>query len=233
MATHQASVSVVIPAHNGARFIEQALESVFAQTIQVHDVWVIDNASADGTCDVVAAFPQVNYVRTEIANVGAARQLGVERSKGKLIAFLDQDDLWSPHKTEQQLALFENDVSLDAAIGQQCMFLEPGTAKPHWLKENFIGATLPGYLPSALMVRREAFEATGGFNHSYMMTSDVAWFFKVEQLGLNLGIVDAVVVKKRIHADNDSKNINFSQSELMRVIKQSLLMRRQVHAKSA
>ncbi len=233
MTTNQSSVSVVIPAHNGARFIGQALESVFAQTMPVYDVWVIDNASTDGTRDVVAAFPQASYVRTEIANVGAARQLGVERSKGKLIAFLDQDDVWLPHKTEQQLAFFENDSSLGAVIGQQCMFLEPGTVKPHWLKESFIGTPLPGYLPSALMVRREAFLSMGGFNAHYLMNSDVAWFFKAEQMGLKLGIVNAVVVKKRIHAENDSNNIRLSQSELMRVIKQSLHLRRQAHAKSA
>ncbi len=227
---NQSSVSVVIPAHNGARFIAQALESVFAQTMPVHDVWVIDNGSTDATRDIVAAFPGVSYIHTETANVGAARQQGVEHSSGQYIAFLDQDDTWVPHKTKQQVSYLESNPQAGAVIGSQRMFVDSGSVKPHWLKESFLNTPLPGYLPSALMVRREAFETSGGFNTHYLMNSDVDWFFKAQQTGLNVGMVDCVVVEKRIHADNDSNNVAKSQSELLKVIKQSLILRRTKHA---
>lgn len=227
---NEATVSVIIPAHNGSRFLHAAISSVLSQTYHPLDIWVVDNASIDGTQGVVAQFPQVNYLRTEAANVGAARKLGVERSIGKYIAFLDQDDIWVSNKTVQQVAYLDNNPQAGAVIGLQRMFLDSGAVKPHWLKESFLDTPLPGYLPSALMVRREAFERSGGFNTHYLMNSDVDWFFKAQRTGLNIGMVDCVVVEKRIHADNDSNNIAKSQGELLRVIKQSLILRRTKHA---
>lgn len=224
---NELSVSVIIPAHNGELYICEAIESALRQTIKPLEILVVDNGSSDRTESFVSKFDGVRYIRTEAANVGAARQLGVNRSLGNFVAFLDQDDVWLDHKTERQLEYLTKNPDKGAVIGLQSIFLEPGVAKPHWLKESFIRRPLPGYLPSALMVRRDMFNVSGGFNANFLMNSDVDWFFNAHQNGVSVGVVECLVVEKRIHSHNDSYNISKSQNELLKVIKRSLILRRE------
>ncbi|MBU3637346.1 glycosyltransferase family A protein [Polynucleobacter sp. es-MAR-4] len=224
---NELSVSVIIPAYNGELYICEAIESALRQTIKPLEILVVDNGSSDRTESFVSKFHGVRYIRTETANVGAARQLGVNQSLGNFVAFLDQDDVWLAHKTEMQLDYLNKNPDKGAVIGLQSIFLEPGVDKPHWLKESFIRRALPGYLPSALMVRRDMFNASGGFDTNFLMASDVDWFFNAHQNGVSVGMVDCVVVEKRIHGHNDSYNVSKSQNEILRVIKRSLILRRE------
>lgn len=224
---NQSSVSVIIPAHNGELYIHEAVESALRQTIKPLEILVVDNGSTDRTGCVVSKYDGIRYIRTDIANVGAARQLGVNLSRGEFIAFLDQDDIWLNYKTEEQLNYLKNNSEMGAVIGLQSMFLEPGIEKPHWLKESYIRRPLPGYLPSALMVRKDMFDVSGGFDTNFLMASDVDWFFNAYQRGVSVGMVNCVVVEKRIHSNNDSHNVSKAQTELLKVIKRSLTLRRE------
>lgn len=102
------TVSVVIPAYNAARTIDAALESVFAQTYHDFEVIVIDDGSTDDTAERAAAWGDaVTFLRQPNAGPGAARNHGIRRARGRLLAFLDADDVWLPAKLEQQIAYFE------------------------------------------------------------------------------------------------------------------------------
>ena len=100
------AVSVVIPTRNRADLLREALASVLAQTLLPFEVIVADDASTDATAEVVATFGDaVQFVRQEHAGGSAARNLGVSRARGDLIALLDSDDTWHPAKLERQVAL--------------------------------------------------------------------------------------------------------------------------------
>jgi glycosyltransferase involved in cell wall biosynthesis len=100
-------VSVVIPAFNAASTIEAALASVSAQTFQDYELIVVDDGSTDDTAAVVAhTAPGATVVRQENGGPGRARNAGIRASRGRLIAFLDADDEWLPHKLEAQVAYF-------------------------------------------------------------------------------------------------------------------------------
>ncbi len=100
-------VSVVIPAYNAADSIGGALASVFAQTFKEVEVIVVDDGSTDGTAAVVEAMGgRVTLIRQVNGGPGAARNTGIRASRGPLIAFLDADDCWLPHKIEAQVAYF-------------------------------------------------------------------------------------------------------------------------------
>jgi glycosyltransferase involved in cell wall biosynthesis len=93
----------VIPSYNAERFIAETIESVLAQTVEIAEIIVVDDGSADQTAKVADGFPRTKVIRRANGGQGAARNTGVDAAAGEWIAFLDHDDLWGPRKTEIQL----------------------------------------------------------------------------------------------------------------------------------
>jgi glycosyltransferase involved in cell wall biosynthesis len=103
-------VSVIVPAHNAARFVERAIESVRAQTYRDWELVAVDDGSSDGTWELLQAArsPQVRCLRRECAGGPAvARNLALAEASGELVAFLDADDLLLPRYLESQIACYE------------------------------------------------------------------------------------------------------------------------------
>jgi len=102
-------VSIIMPAFNAGKYISQSIESVLKQTYQNWELIIINDGSTDDTKKVVDSFLQmdsrIQYIWQENGKQGKARNAGLKRSKGELIAFLDADDLWMPVKLEKQIDL--------------------------------------------------------------------------------------------------------------------------------
>ncbi len=104
-------VSVVIPVYNGEKYLKQAIESVICQSV-ICEIIVIDDGSEDRTAEIVKPYVEagkVLYLRND-ANMGVAfsRNLGVLKSKGVYVAFLDADDYWEEDKLECQLKVMND-----------------------------------------------------------------------------------------------------------------------------
>ena len=97
-------VSVVIPVHDGERYLAAAIESVLEQTLPPAEVIVVDDGSTDSSVQVAERYaPQGVRCHSQAnAGGGAARNRGVALSEGDFIAFLDADDLWELGKLEQK-----------------------------------------------------------------------------------------------------------------------------------
>lgn len=109
-------VSVVIPTCNRADLLRRAIDSVRNQTYKEIEIIVVDDASSDGTPEVVAHISddRLRYLRHERNRGGAAtRNTGIQAATGDYIAFLDDDDEWEPDKTEIQMAALK---SYDAVL---------------------------------------------------------------------------------------------------------------------
>src|ERR1700733_8382922 len=101
-------VTVVIPAFNAGRIITAALQSVFGQTYRDYEVIVVDDGSTDDTASQLAEWrDRLTYVYQPNGGPGSARNEGLRRARGRLIAFLDADDVWLPRKLERQVAYFD------------------------------------------------------------------------------------------------------------------------------
>jgi glycosyltransferase involved in cell wall biosynthesis len=98
-------VSAVIPAFNRIGYIQRAIDSVFAQTVPVDEVIVVDDGSTDGTAEAVETRygSRVRIVRQPNAGVSGARRRGIQEARGEWIAFLDSDDEWMPERNRQLL----------------------------------------------------------------------------------------------------------------------------------
>ncbi|MCP9887004.1 glycosyltransferase family 2 protein [Cyanobium sp. ATX 6A2] len=104
-------VSVVMPCRNAGAFIGQAIASVQAQTESRWELLIVDDHSSDASPELIAEAARADariQPRLLPFAVGAAtaRNLAIERARGRYIAFLDADDRWLPAKLEQQLACF-------------------------------------------------------------------------------------------------------------------------------
>ena len=103
-------VSVVIPVYNGEAHVARALDSVFAQTYGNLEVIAVDDGSDDGSAEILAGYgTRLALVRQENQGVAAARNAGIRRAAGQLVALLDQDDWWRPEKIARQVELFLSD----------------------------------------------------------------------------------------------------------------------------
>lgn len=119
------AVSVVIPAYNSSPYIEDALDSVFAQTFTDYEVIVINDGSPDAEelKDVLAPYREkIVYLEQENQGTAGARNTGIAAARGRYIALLDPDDLWAPEYLQVQLDIFEGDSSIDVLYPDAMMF---------------------------------------------------------------------------------------------------------------
>lgn len=132
-------VSVVIAAYNAESYIEQALDSVVAQTMTEWEVLVADDDSTDDSCAIVerraAADPRIRLLRTE-RNGGpsAARNRAIDAAQGDWIAVLDADDRWRSRRLERMLAVAEQENAV--IVADNYIRYDEGTAQE-------LGAVLP------------------------------------------------------------------------------------------
>ena len=185
------NVSVVIPTYNSANFLGQALESVFAQTYTDYEVIVVDDGSTDNTQAILEPYlSQIEYVYQHNQGVAAARNNGIELAKGKLIAFLDADDLFLPQKLQQQVNLFLANPDVGMVISgwqvtnQQSEIIDnvelwhdlPNLDLRTWVYWKPV-------LPSATTIRREWLQKVGGFPPETIPVEDAECFLRIIAMG--------------------------------------------------
>lgn len=181
------NVSVVIPAYNAAHFLGQALESIFAQTYTDYEVILVDDGSIDNTQTILKPYlSRINYVYQSNQGVAAARNKGIEIAKGKLIAFLDADDLFLPQKLQQQVALFKLNPDVGMVIsGWQLTNEQAEVIRNIELWRDLSALDLRTWLywkpvlPSATMIRRQWLEKVGGFPSETIPVEDVECFLQI------------------------------------------------------
>jgi hypothetical protein len=214
-----ARVSVVIPFLNAGRFIREALDSVVAQTFEDWEIRLVNDGSSDDSPAIARTYAErwpnqvFSHAHPDGTNRGtpASRNLGIREARGSLVAFLDADDVWLPHKLEQQVAVLEKYPDADAAYGRSQYWhswtgaaadelrdetpdlgLEPELVfrPPALATINYPLGTGPAPPPSALLVRRQACERIGGFDETFtgprLMYEDQTFLIK---LYLTCGLV--------------------------------------------
>lgn len=108
-------VSVIMPAYNAERFINDAIKSVLSQTYSYWELLIVDDCSSDSSATIIKEYVEADnrivYFKTEQPSGSPCipRNLGIQNAKGRYIAFLDSDDVWLPHKLEEQLPLFDDE----------------------------------------------------------------------------------------------------------------------------
>jgi len=163
MSSFEPSVSVIMPAYNAEKTISESVDSVLSQTFQDWELIIIDDCSLDSTAQIAQSAAEkdsrIRFFRNDKnLNVALTRNCGISQAKGKLIAFLDSDDLWREDKLEKQLKLMKES---GAAISYTATaYIYEGTRSDYVLKAK-PKLTYSGLLKrnlmscSSVMVRRD------------------------------------------------------------------------------
>jgi glycosyltransferase involved in cell wall biosynthesis len=218
-------VSVIIPVRDMGRYLGEALRSVLAQDYRPIEVIVVDDGSTDDSAEVAASFPAVICLREPPRGVSIARNLGIARSQGAFVAFQDADDIWEPSKLTVQMEWMLNHPETGYVAAFYRNFLEPGVARPAWVREDQLGNPQKGGI-SNLVVRRSVFETIGVFDPDEDF-ADLDWTVRAKDAMVAAEILPDVLVSRRIHAANLSYQWKGGKGLLLKALKASIDRRRE------
>ena len=228
-------VSVIIPAYNGAAYLEQAIASVVAQTYTNYEIIVVDDGSTDRTHQVVsecgiAYFGAANsdrlvYLYQDNQGVAQARNKGLELAKGEYIAFLDQDDVFLPEKLSQQVLLMEQQPDLGLVNSGWNIVNRSGvilsTVQPWHNLLQLDRASLIIWKPvflGAMLFRHFWLRKTNGFDSTLVQTPDVELVLRLAAMGCQGQWLQQATVNYRQHPQNASKNVLLQTKELNQMV---------------
>lgn len=226
-----ALISVILPVYNGERYLAEAIDSVLAQSGWKLELITIDDGSTDKSADILAAYaardPRVKVLTQANAGVTVARNIGITRSEGAYISFLDQDDRWAPDALSMHVQALNADPELGYTLAHQVCFLEPGADEPDWFKLQHLDEPMAGYLPGALCARRSVFDKVGLFDERFAISSDADWFAKARDAEIAMKLLSAVTLQRRIHDVNQSRHAEVIQKELFQLLAESIRRKRE------
>ncbi|MBD0329904.1 MAG: glycosyltransferase [Thermoleophilia bacterium] len=226
-------VSVLMASHNASRWVAESIDSVLAQTYPRVELVVADDASADGTRDVVAAYAARHPGRVRLlpasARAGPARRRNdaLAAARGPLLARLDHDDVWLPEKLAKQVAVLRErpDVGL-VYTGYEAFDSDTGAVVP-WRDEALeaegdvlADLFVKGCFIASLTVlfRREGLERRGvAFREADFSFGDDYFLWLVLALDWKVARVNEVLARYRRHADNESTRLARSNYHLARI----------------
>ena len=210
------TVSVVLATRNQARWLDQAIAGVRAQTFTDWDLWVVDDGSTDDTPAVVARHaddPRVRSLREPHRERAAARNRGIAASTGALVAFLDGDDWWLPGKLAAQVAALERNRDAGWSYARAEVVDTDGRPlgerKPKRLVRGDVFAALARgnvLILSSVLVRRTCLTEAGGFDTTLPVLGCEDW-----DLWLRLAsrwpvaVLEAPLVCYRRHDENTAR----------------------------
>jgi glycosyltransferase involved in cell wall biosynthesis len=204
-------VDAIITCHGYGRFLGGAIESVLAQSYPNLAVLIVDDGSTDDTAAVAARYADrgVRYVYRPQGGAGQARNFGLRATSAPLVAFLDADDAWLPHRVAVGVAHLERhpDAALVAAHSFACDEALQPTSIVHALRGPACGMVLDALLvhnvvlnPSSVLIRRTALEAAGGFSEIPIGQDWDTWLEIAKRFPI--GFIDDVVALVRRHSES-------------------------------
>ena len=229
-ATEDTLVSVVIPAYNVGNLIGQTLDSVFAQRYRNYEVVVVNDGSPDTPVLEAALAPyrdRITYLVQENAGPSAARNAGVERARGELIAFLDGDDLWLPHCLSNQVARANADRGLAVVHGDAEVIGEPTLAGMSLRQlhrsggeASFASIVTERYTltTSCTVVRREWWERVGRFDPALRRSEDFDLWLRIAHAGGRFDGTSDVLAYYRRHDQGASADLELMADALLAVL---------------
>ena len=227
-------VSVVMNCRNGAAYLREALDSVYAQTVPDFEIVFWDNCSSDDSASIAQSRDgRLRYFRSDSAlKLGAARNRAVAAAVAPFIAFLDVDDIWEREYLEAQLAAIEssqnNGLSYTDALyvlrdraHPLCRMSDKWSPVEGDVFHDIVEGVFIG--PSWAILRRSALDRVGGFDDQYDFVEESDLFLKISR-HYRFAYVPRALAVYRYHDENASNQFEAQQEESAR-FQENLLAR--------
>ncbi len=188
------TLAVIIPVYNGERFIRNAIASIINQTLQPEEIIVVNDGSSDDTSNILHDL-QIQHKHLKVLDqnnqgVSFARNKAISACSCDILAFLDSDDYWHPQKLSIQLkALHSYDLDMICTevihikdsdsdmLNNDSIYDEDNLN----IKNYSLGEIIykPHLTTSSIMVKREVFDAVGGFDVKFRTAEDQVFYIDV------------------------------------------------------
>lgn len=203
-------VSVLINCLNGERYLREAIDSVYQQSFHSWEIVLWDNASTDTSADIARSYDRkLRYFRSsKTVPLGQARNLAIEKARGKYIGFLDCDDIWLPEKLERQIPLFD-DQDVGIVFSDVIQFNNHGYNAPRFGKKRppqgrvFDDILFNNYVcMSSTIIRSDLFKNYNNwFDPRFTCIEDTDLIIRIAR-SWKIAYAPFVLVKYRMHEGN-------------------------------
>ncbi len=209
-------VSVIIPVRNGELFIADAIRSIQRQSVPVAEIHVINDGSTDASVDIVSklasADSSIIIHDGPQKGPGPARNVGLQRATGDVIAFLDCDDLWPANKLQMQIDRLCAAPEVRIVSGFVLYFdkqiengLEPASdSRTSKIFHVHLGATI---------YRRDVFGEVGLFDEAFTYSEDVDLMLRIREASVPFTIMDEVTLYYRRHDDSMTSSLTSTEKQ--------------------
>jgi len=206
-----------MPTFNRAYCIERAVQSVVAQTWQDWELLIVDDGSTDKTEELCQKFKakigdRFDYVKVPNAGASNARNVGIYRSSGQFVAFLDSDDYFYPEKLAVQLSMMRRFDDVAFSFANWSTFYDGGELglSQHMMPATFSGNIYPSLLTVArncivtpsVLVKRDALFQSGCFDTTMHICEDIDLWRRIARKGKALKI-DTPLLGVHLRRSND------------------------------
>ena len=212
------TVSVIIPTYNRRAYVQEAVDSVLAQTYTDYEIIVIDDGSTDGTGEALRercgalSDGRIIYEWQENQGLSAARNRGIESSRGQYIALLDSDDLWMPEKLERQVACLSQHPEVAMVFSQARIIDAAGNMASNRILNSEVTEEKLSLealcfencilVPSSAVIARSALDRVGVFDPEIPCYGEDYDLFMRIRLVSPIACIDQPLVAYRIHGSN-------------------------------
>lgn len=199
-------VSVIMPAYNGANFIEEAIQSVLGQSYPNWELLIINDGSTDKTQEVIHSIKdsRIRYFFQKNQGVAIARNVGLQAMKGDFFCFLDADDVMPCKGLESRLSVFRSDDNIEFVDGRVVIKNQDLTKIIKSWEPKFQGPPLEellmlsgkNFLGNTWMIKRrkgEQYSFNGGLSHS----EDLLFYINLAKRGGHYAYTNEIVLLYR------------------------------------
>lgn len=201
------TISIILCVHNGKPYVQTAIESVLAQTYGDFELVIVDDASTDGTREILAGFAQKDSrvrVITNDANLGLTKSLNIalREAQGVYVARMDADDVALPDRLAKQVAFLDAHPEIDVVgtayewidedsqvIGRPNVITEPDELHRALIRTN-------QFLHGSVMMRRAVIEKMGGYDERVKKAQDYELWLRLSRTSQFANLPDVLMQKR-------------------------------------
>ena len=224
-------VSIILPTYNRASsYLKEAIDSVINQSYMNWELIVIDNNSTDNTIDLVKSYKSNKIFIYQINNNGViakSRNLGIEKSSGDYVAFLDSDDFWYKNKLQKCVDQIKSDNFLIICHAEKWLYSNGSINKTYGPKNMFqykkmlsLGSSTVS--TSAVIIKKDLLKEAGLFREDdkIITAEDYDMWLNVSKINDNITFINQPLGAFRIHDKSESNDIIFNAQSTINVLNQ-------------
>jgi glycosyltransferase involved in cell wall biosynthesis len=221
-------VSVIIPVHNGEKFISSTIESVLSQSYSNFELIIVNDGSLDSTQEIISEYQKkdnrISVVHQVKSGVSIARNVGINLAKGKYISFLDADDIWLNENLAVKINFLELN-SLAFGITSFCEVINEFNQPSIEVKKGDENIILRDILlwkgnyitiPSGIVFQTDLLKNHGGFNVDLSNNADQEIVMRYLGKGFSFHTLPMVTWHYRQHANNMSSNVDLMERDTVK-----------------